>query len=363
MLEADRARCVTHAGATVDVVRADHRAGELLEHIVVLVRRARRAEHPDRPRPVSLDDRPEPPRHDVDGLLPGRRRPRSAVAQQRGRDAIGGIDEPVAGTALDAEVPAVDRGVERRRRRGDPTVTGPDEQFAADAAVGARRAGPARGRPSRQLGTVLERSGRARVDAGAARDARAVRQRRPRVRHESRVGASPRHPPGELALDLVADADAAPTRDAARQVDTDRGVRVVDGRDVRGADRLVSQAIGVQQPVERLVRHVRQRARRVRAGEHAQQAAPMRVECQGVGLDGHAVTDGRRARRDGSGPAVHLHDAEPTGPRGRQPWVGAQGGHLDAVGGRGIEDGRGRPVRHHDGPTVDGHAKQRSSSG
>src|SRR5262249_14022809 len=81
--QTDDARSVSSSVAAVDVVAAHHGPGELLGHVVHLVRGLRAAEHAERLSPVPLSGGREPGRRAVKGLVPGRRAQRPVVTDKR----------------------------------------------------------------------------------------------------------------------------------------------------------------------------------------------------------------------------------------------------------------------------------------
>src|SRR5207249_847127 len=81
--QTDDARGVSSPVATVDVVRADHRAHEFLSHVVQLIGGLRATEHAARARPVFLDLRAEPCSNAVQCLVPSRRTMLTVLPNQR----------------------------------------------------------------------------------------------------------------------------------------------------------------------------------------------------------------------------------------------------------------------------------------
>jgi len=107
------------------------------------------------------------------------------LTDQRVGLAVAGMHETVAVSTLDTEVPTVHRCVESRSDRDDPILVGPDLQLTAHPAVRTGGAGPAEWCGRTSLSTVIEkvavlqRVGRAGVDARTAGNTWAVTQRRP----------------------------------------------------------------------------------------------------------------------------------------------------------------------------------------
>ena len=164
-LERGCARGVAHARATIDVVRAEHDPRELLREVVVLVGGARRSEHADAGRAVTLQQALEVPRdvpdraasHETSSHRPSR-------ADHRAGDAIVGVHEPVRVSTLHAEMPLAHRRVEHRAEPRRFAGRASRRQLAADTAVWARRARPLlrRRRARARSGPRARRSGRCR---------------------------------------------------------------------------------------------------------------------------------------------------------------------------------------------------------
>ena len=221
------ARRMAHARAAIDVVRADDGPREFLGDVVVFVRRPRRAEHADAVGAVAVDAEPAAARDEARGP-----RPRNAPP-------------PIALARMIGSVIAIGR-VRRSRRR-----SGPSRRDAPCSPARRARAEPRRyGRPaclhtfrSRRHNTdrscasiatasaaveaaaVFERARRTGIDTRAAADARALAQAGA-VRHDRASPPALAHMPHALALDLVADADAAVAIDAARHIDGQIRMRV-----------------------------------------------------------------------------------------------------------------------------------------
>ena len=89
------AAAVSETGAVVDVVRPDHRAGELLDEVVLLVGAFGRDEEGDAVGAMCVPNGPQPAGHVVEGGVPGRRVPGGkgiapVVAQQGRGQPVGG---------------------------------------------------------------------------------------------------------------------------------------------------------------------------------------------------------------------------------------------------------------------------------
>src|SRR5215831_11871059 len=81
--QTDDARGVSSAVATINVVRANHRANEFLRDVVQLVGGLGTTEHTKRPRPVLFDLRAKSRYHPVESLVPRRGLVRAVRANQR----------------------------------------------------------------------------------------------------------------------------------------------------------------------------------------------------------------------------------------------------------------------------------------
>jgi len=98
------ARRVSSPVTTVNVVRADDGAHELLRNVIQLVRGLRAAEHSERARPMGLNLFPQPFYDMVQRLAPTCRSVPSVLANQRSRQTFGGsgfhVSPPFAGKAI-----------------------------------------------------------------------------------------------------------------------------------------------------------------------------------------------------------------------------------------------------------------------
>ncbi len=260
---------------------------------------------------------------------------------------------------LHAQVALVHGRVERGAGRDDVAVACSHVHLAAHAAVRAHGPGPFVRLALLDDALVLERAGRAGIHARAARDARAVRERRSRVGDEPRLRASLPNLPRELALNIGADAGAPKARDALVHVDVDVRVRIVDERRIGHGTRALDPG-AAQHHVEGLVGRRVGRRLWVLERKHTDQLVPQRVEVVGPGLDCHAVDEARGARRHRLRPPVDPHDAEAAGADGVESRVVARGGNVDAQSLQPAEDGLLAVDRVLG--AVDGHPKHESSS-
>ncbi len=122
--------------------------------------------------------------------------------------------------ALDAEVTAVDRGVVDAVDAYNVTVGGSDGDATPNPAVAADRLScTSRGGQRVDPIAVRQCATRADVDAGPARDARALIKPRTRAEDEVCVGSASCHAIDELALDRFAHRQAAAAGDAPRDVE------------------------------------------------------------------------------------------------------------------------------------------------
>ena len=136
---------VAHAGAVVDVVRAQHRAHELLEEIILFVRAPARRDPHDGLRTVLSLDRREPVRHQPEGFFPRRLakagEPRAArrVLDKRRGEPVGMVHEVESQAAFHAQIGLVERLASRRFDADDPAVVDQGIDLAARSAVRAQR--------------------------------------------------------------------------------------------------------------------------------------------------------------------------------------------------------------------------------
>ena len=290
-------RRVTDARATVDIVRAEHEPGELLKHVIVLVRRARGTEDTDRGGSRSFERVAKAVGDLRDRLAPRRRAPAVVVTHERRHHTVGRMYESVPVSPLDARVAEVHRCVRRRDRGHDVLVTRADHELATHAAIWACRTRPT-GRPTKvDDRPVLERAGRTRIDARAARHTRAFDERVRAAGHDACIRSASGDLPGELSLHLVADSNAPEAIDATVHVDRDARMCVVAPSwltVVTGCP----DAVAREQPVERLIRRADHRGRRVVTRRHLENAATRRFDVGGSRLDRHARDHTDRARGD-----------------------------------------------------------------
>ena len=337
-LQGRRARRVAHAGAAVDIVRADGDAREFLREVVLLVRSARRAEHAHRVGSVARDNPTQSIGSGRNGVRPRGVPPPAHVANSGARDAIAGGHEVERVSAFHAGMTVIGASLEGRARLDDPAVTRAVVQLAADAAVRADRARPGRGRPQSKNAAILQRPGRTRIDAGATRDTGTGEQRRSVGMHNGLRAAIPKVP-DVLSLKVGTNAHAAIAVDAARHVGAEAGVTFIN-RFRRRRRRLRGQTGRAQVTVEFLLRRVCEGRRRIVAGEHLQHHSALGQDRLRPRPDLHAVDDGRGAGGDRLDGAGDLHQTEPACARWLQPWVIAQRRNLDSELPRRFEDCR-----------------------
>ena len=199
--------------AMIQVVRPDHRAGELRQRVVVLVHQTTAGEERHTPGPAPLGE----PREDLaerSGLQP-------AIADQRRRDPSGGVGMAIREPAFVADPRVVHVGVLPGEHAHDLAATDIDADVAPRAAVLAHGI----------AGGEVERSGDEPVRRRGERPDRADLDR---VAAEGRAEVLPggdRDPlpraPGEqleepVAADLVAEPRAPGAQDAPLAVQTDQ---------------------------------------------------------------------------------------------------------------------------------------------
>ena len=155
--EAERRRRVADARAVVDVVRAERRAGELLEDVVLLVRAAARADERDRVGAVLGGDRLHLVGDEAHRLVPRRLAPRAVgAAHHRRGEAIGRARVLVREAALDAGVAEVRRArrapdrSRRPRRRARGRRASSRRRSRRRSSSPSDRSSPSRGRRTRR---------------------------------------------------------------------------------------------------------------------------------------------------------------------------------------------------------------------
>ncbi len=237
--------------AVIDVVRLEARAHELLEQVGFLVRALRRAEPRQRFAAALVENLLEPRGGASQRLFPrgfaehaeavlvahgrGVRRLRRVVAaDERLRQPLGRRDVVVAEAAFHAE-PILVRVAVAPVDLHDAVVFHGDRGLTADAAERAQRVddlvellhGALRRRLVHQR-LLVQRAGRARLDALAARDARREAHRVVDVEHRHGVAAAQPHADDVVDLHFAARAHARAACDAGVEIHGDRGVRDVE---------------------------------------------------------------------------------------------------------------------------------------
>ena len=215
---------VANARAAIDVVRPEGDAGEFLRDVVLLVGAARRAEQPDAVGAVLRARLGEAVGDELVHLIPTDLLPLAVAADHRRRDAVLRVDVVESVAALHAGVAVVARAVGGADGR-DLAGARADVHLAAGAAIRADGLRPVGRDATREHGDVLQRAGRAGVDARAATDAAAVEQRLAAHGQDACLVAAVPRLPDELPLHLLADAHATVARYALRHVDGDVGMR------------------------------------------------------------------------------------------------------------------------------------------
>ena len=218
---------VADARAAVDVVGAEANPEELLEQVGGLVRRARGRHRAERPGPAVLADLGEAARDEADGLVPGRLAQALAVPDQGCRQAVRRPLVRVGVAALHAEMASVHGRLGDALDAEHAPLRDGHLELAADPAVAAGGPDPLLRRLRDLAVPVAERTGRADLDAGAARDAGALGEALAGAEHEPALSAASLHRVDELPLDLLARVQAATTGDAALALEAQVGVAAV----------------------------------------------------------------------------------------------------------------------------------------
>ncbi len=243
-------RRVAEPRAVIDVVGLEARAHELLEQVRLFVRPFRRAEARQRLAAALVEDLLEPFGGARQRLFPGRfaehleavrvglgavHVPRRVVAaDQRLREALRRGDIVVAETAFDAE-PVFVRVTVAAVDLHDAVVLHGHCRLAADAAERTQRVddfvellhGALRGRLVHQR-FLVQRAGRTRLDALAARDAGREAHRIVDVEHGHGVAAAQAHADHVVDLHLTARAHARAARNARIEIHRDRGIGKIE---------------------------------------------------------------------------------------------------------------------------------------
>ena len=243
--QAGGGRRVADPRAVVNVVAPEADAHELLDEVVLLVRRPGGRDHADRGGSVRRRDPPHPPGRRGQRLVPGRRAKAACPPHERDRQAVVRGGEAVREAPLHAGVAPVHRPRAARGHRGDATAADVDVEGAADAAEAAGRGRDGLDRRGVEEPRLVQRPGRAAVGAGAAGDAGRVDPALPRAGRDVGLEPAPLHGQGEGALQLVAEPHAEAAGDAEVAVELDVGVRVVAAAVVAGpGERLAIDAQG-----------------------------------------------------------------------------------------------------------------------
>jgi hypothetical protein len=339
--EPERGRRVTDAGAVVDVVGAEGGAEGLLEEVVLLVGAAARADRAHGARTVAIDDGAEARGDEAERLVPARLAPAAVfAAQERRGDAIARAPVRMREAPLHAGVAAVGRSFERGVDRHDGATAHVHVERAAHAAVRTRRGDRALDGLVGAERALVDRAGRARRGAGAARDAARVREARVETGGDARAVAAAHVREGEGALDLVARAHAAPAHDAL--VELHREVRVsIVGRDPR---RRATEAALLH---PEMLGDLAQLVARARACERVLRVVPQHELDDALGhaqrgrlagIDHHAVAQRRGARGDRAARAAHPDEAHATSPIRREARIEAERRDVDVLASRELED-------------------------
>src|SRR5208283_4405596 len=220
---------MAHARASVGVVVAEARAGQLLDEKALLIRAARGGDDADRILAVFGLDLLEAPRRKGDGLLPGDDAPglRDLVADHRLEDAIVMMRIAIGEAALDAAVAVIGLAVFPGNHAHDFLAAHLRLEGAAYAAIGAGRHGRML-RLARGDDRLLdERRGGAGLHAGAAGDAFGLHEGFRHAGRDAALEAAAGDRQRECALHLLACAHAAIAYDAFRWIVAEVGVRLV----------------------------------------------------------------------------------------------------------------------------------------
>ena len=350
---------MAHPRAGVGVVVQEHRTGQLLDQIGLLVGAAAGGDDPHRPPPVPFLD----PAHPLGGkgqrLVPGDLAPRILVplADHRLQDAIlvGGI--AIGEPPLDAAVPAVRLAVLVGHHAHQLVAVHLGLEAAADAAIGAGGDDRPRGRAQFGHRLLLQGRGRAGLHAGTAADA---------IAGEEIVGAGPgadaavKAPAldgqGERPLHLVAGPHAARTDDALAGIIGEIGVGVVLGDELRIVMPPAQPGLGlrprarsrrVEMVVARRIADVAQAhlpgrvlqlaiaigrtgqaIQRVVADIQLHHALAQLADLGGLRVDHHPLGHGGRAGCGRAAPPLDLDHAQAARPEGLHVVAGAQLGDL-----------------------------------
>ncbi|MNZ66795.1 hypothetical protein D3C78_850260 [compost metagenome] len=125
---------VADARTVVDIVAAQHGPGEFLCRVIVLVGRPRAADHPHRTRPTFRQRVAEGAGHPLQRLVPAGRAQACGLADQRTRQAVGGVDGEAGRPALAAQLALADRMAGLRLDTDHPATLHPQADAAANPA-------------------------------------------------------------------------------------------------------------------------------------------------------------------------------------------------------------------------------------
>lgn len=329
----------------VDVIRADHRASELLQEVVLLVRGAVRSDDADGLRAVLVAEFTQLLAGEAQSLIPGDGLELAVgLADERRGEALNIVGEVEGVAALVAEEVAVHAGLVAVVAANDLGAVGDGAHAEGGlAAVAAVRADggdvvhlPGAGLVA--IGAAGERAHRAGIDAHAALLAVEVGQVFRRklsgdVRSDDRRAAAVLDAESEDVHAFAAHADAAVAEDAARAVEVDHGrplllFAMVLGFGVEGVRRTVLEghvlqlalAAGVADgAVERMV-----------AEQELQRGFAGLGDLRGLGGDVHALGDRGGAGGLELGHLLDAHHAHAAGSLQREIGVVTEGGNLDA---------------------------------
>ena len=267
--------------------------------------------------------------------VPSSRRIFGEVMRSRGARVL--VGEPT----FDARVPEVRRTVGRRIDRDDGVASNVYVERAPDSAVGARGRHRAVERLFRTERGFVERAGRAGLDAGAARDARAVGEPGVHAGDDARPPAAPRVGEREGPLHLVARANAPPADDALVHVHFDVRVPVVLRVRVPLADVAAPRETEVPRDLAQLVTVAvaRERLSRVIGEDELDDPFGDARRRLVAGVDDHSLA--HRCRACGDGPARPLHSDEADAARAERRELGvvAEGRDGDLLAPGHVEDG------------------------
>src|SRR5690606_34724527 len=232
-LQAVAGRRVADARAGIDVVGAEAGADQLLHEEGFLVGAAARGDTAEGAGAVLGLDLVQLVGGVGERLVPADFAPRlvDGLADHRVEDAVLVVRIAVGEAALDARVAAVGLAVLPRDHANELLTAHLGAEGASHAAIGAGGDDRPLGKADRLDALLLQRVGRAGLDAGAAAHAFGGEEVVARLAGaDLRSEAAPVHGQRERALDLVAGAHAARADDALRRIEIEVGIGVVGGR-------------------------------------------------------------------------------------------------------------------------------------